>query len=169
LHKKTLKNFNEKPCVELKSAELKEQMIRLRVAKKWMNDDGEDSVYRAQVETFIEICLLVGRIQDTCTEIAETGYINPLKKAYEFYIEQHNNKNEEQIYEMQETQNLQVHFWNNFDFDIYIVDENFDKTCVERFRETNKLMSKILEDVKNESLKILNSKKDYYLNYLSGP
>jgi hypothetical protein len=58
------KNVN---LVEIKSAELKEQMIRLRVVKKWMDQDKNQDEFKIPVECFINICLLVNQIQDTCS------------------------------------------------------------------------------------------------------
>ena len=121
-----------------------------------MNISGDDSEHRCQVESFIEICQLVRRIQEICTEIAITGYINPLNLAYEIYAKK------------AKAEKLQVHFWNSSEFDIYIAEDHFEQTCVERFREMLKLMDSMLVDVKNNSIKILNSEKDYFLNFWSG-
>jgi hypothetical protein len=116
-----------------------------------MNDKTEDKDYVKKVDAFISIYQLLKGILQVTTDIAKTGYINPLSKACETKVE-----------------NLEFHFWTNFDFDIYIVDSEFDENCVDRFEDFYELGKDIKEEVKNVSLTILNSKEDYYLNYLSG-
>jgi hypothetical protein len=75
-------------------------MIRMRVLKKWMDQDNKpdqsktkvecdnkQDESKTQVECFINICLLVKQIQEICSEICVTGHINPLNRAFIEYAQ----------------------------------------------------------------------------------
>lgn len=84
---KLLKTVSEtQPSAELSSARLKEQMINLRVAKKWMTGkDEDDKIYKQKIESLIKIYDCARNITGIASEVAKTGFINPLSSACEAY------------------------------------------------------------------------------------